>query len=109
MTLLRRLTIHHSLQGIALGLFLAVNTLFLIDKGFNLWQIGFAFGCWSVSNAFFELPLGALADNYGRVRVYRWGLFTRIICFATAVWASTFPVMIFAMLIGGLEIGRAHV
>lgn len=71
MPLIHRLTLHHALAGFALGLFLAVQTLFLKEKGIDLWHIGLLFGAFGAATACFELPLGALADIHGRVRIYR--------------------------------------
>jgi len=70
MSLINRLTLHHGLVGFAMGLFLAVKTLFLKEKGFDLWQIGLLFGAFGATTALLELPLGAVADIHGRVRVY---------------------------------------
>ncbi len=71
MSLIHRLTLHHALAGFALGLFLAVQTLFLKEKGIDLWHIGLLFGAFGAATVCFELPLGALADIHGRVRIYR--------------------------------------
>ncbi|GGX59460.1 MFS transporter [Saccharospirillum salsuginis] len=70
MSLINRLTLHHGLAGFGIGLFLAVQTLFLQEKGFDLWQIGLLFGTFGATTAVLELPLGAMADIHGRVRVY---------------------------------------
>lgn len=70
MSLIHRLTLHHGLAGFAMGLFLAVQTLFLQEKGFDLWQIGLLFGAFGATTVFLELPLGAVADIHGRVRIY---------------------------------------
>ena len=47
MTLIQRLTLHHGLAGLSLGVFIAVQTLFLQEKGMSLTQIGLLFGAYA--------------------------------------------------------------
>lgn len=70
MTLIQRLSIHHGLKGLSMGLFLTVQTLFLQEKGLSLWHLGILFGTFSITAALLELPLGFAADRLGRIRLY---------------------------------------
>lgn len=102
MTLISRLTAHYGLQGVSQGLLLSVITLFMVEKGLALWQIGVAFGVFSLSAALLELPLGATADLHGRIRVFRWSQLASIVGLVLAGLASGFVWVLLAMLCLGL-------
>lgn len=70
MTLISRLSVHHSLKGLSMGFFLTVQTLFLQEKGLSLWHLGMLFGTFSMTAALLELPMGFAADRLGRIRLY---------------------------------------
>ena len=105
MNVINRLTFHSAFSGLYYGIFLAVQTLFLLDKGFALWQIGVLFGTYGVSAALFELPLGALADLQGRIKVFKLHLMATCAGFAAAFFVTDFYLLLVGMVVLGL--GRA--
>ncbi len=66
-----RLSVDKFLVGFYFGLFLALQGVLLIEKGVQVWQLGFILGAITISATLFEVPFGATADNYGRLKVYR--------------------------------------
>ena len=105
MNLINRLTFHSAFIGLYYGIFLAVQTLFLLDKSFAFWQIGVLFGTYGVSAALFELPLGALADLHGRIKVFKLHLIATGGGFAAAFFVTDFYLLLVGMVLLGL--GRA--
>jgi len=71
MTFKLRMITHEAFSGLGFGIMLAVLGVFYVKKGLSLWQISLLFGTVGASNALFELPFGAAADIYGRLRIYR--------------------------------------
>lgn len=102
MTLINRLTAHYSLQGIGQGILLSVITLFMVEKGLTLWQIGFAFGTFSLSAVLLELPLGATADLHGRIRIFRISQLANIAGLLIGAFATEFVWVLPAMICLGL-------
>jgi len=78
-------------------------TLFMIEKGLTLWQVGFAFGTFGITAVLMELPLGAMADLHGRIRVYRWSLFVHLVALFIAISFSTFIWILLGMSLMGLS------
>jgi len=104
-SLVHRLQIQKTLAGLGLGLFIAVQGLVFLEKGFTTWHIGIAYGVFAISAALLELPLGALADIRGRIHVFRWSLWAEALAWLVAIFASQFWQIIFAMFLLGF--GRA--
>ncbi|RAP74940.1 MFS transporter [Paenibacillus montanisoli] len=63
-------TLNQSLHWFIIGLILPVSSLFMMEKGFNLQQIGLIFAASSATVLLLELPTGGLSDALGRKRVY---------------------------------------
>jgi len=62
-----------------IGIIIPVMTLFLMEKGFNLLQVGIAFAIYSTATVLLELPTGGLADSIGRKKVYLFAMALQII------------------------------
>jgi len=97
-----RLITHEFLSGITFGMFLAVQGVFILEKGVEVWQIGLLFGAVVVSTALFELPFGALADIHGRIKIYRLSRAVVIIALTTAIFAFNFWFLLGVMILLGL-------
>ncbi|WP_308637973.1 MFS transporter [Paenibacillus silvisoli] len=63
-------TLNQSLHWFIIGLILPVSSLFMLEKGLNLQQIGLIFAVSSAAVLLLELPTGGLSDSLGRKRVY---------------------------------------
>lgn len=61
------------------GIIIPVTTLFLIEKGFTLMQVGLAFAVYSGTVVILELPTGGLSDTIGRKKVYQISLILQLI------------------------------
>ncbi|REE55396.1 putative MFS family arabinose efflux permease [Paenibacillus taihuensis] len=62
--------INQSLHWFIIGLILPVSSLFMLEKGNNLQEIGLIFAVSSAAVLLLELPTGGLSDALGRKRVY---------------------------------------
>ncbi|SDX75704.1 MFS transporter [Paenibacillus sp. CF384] len=62
--------LNQSLHWFIIGLILPVSSLFMLDKGLNLQEIGLIFAVSSAAVLLLELPTGGLSDALGRKRVY---------------------------------------
>ena len=54
-----------SFHWFAMGIIIPIMTLFLLEKGLTLLQIGIAFAVYSAATVLLELPTGGLADSIG--------------------------------------------
>lgn len=73
MTIRRLITVaslNQASHWFIIGLFIPVMTLFQLEKGLNLFQIGVTIAVYSGTVILLELPTGGLADAIGRKRVY---------------------------------------
>ena len=97
-----RLITHELFSGVTFGIFLAVQGMFILEKGVEVWQIGLLFGAVVVSTAAFELPFGALADIHGRIKVYRISRVVVLLALASAIFAFNFWFLLGVMVLLGL-------
>lgn len=65
-----RFGIQQSIHWMIIGIMIPVITLIFQSKGLNLRDIGFVMAVWIGSTTVLEIPLGSLADTYGRRRTY---------------------------------------
>ncbi|MGL1891477.1 MAG: MFS transporter [Spirochaetaceae bacterium] len=72
------------------GIIIPVMTLFLIEKGFTLIQVGIAFAVYGGTVALLELPTGGLSDTIGRKKVYQISLIFQIIGSIALILANGF-------------------
>ncbi|MFG1497245.1 MFS transporter [Saccharospirillum sp. HFRX-1] len=105
MALVNRLSLHYLLAGMSLGVFVAVQTLFLQIKGMDLTQIGLLFGAYASATTVLELPLGALADRYGRVRIYALSRLLTLLAALLCLVSTDFGWLFAALALAG--VGRA--
>ena len=97
-----RVITHEAISGVTGGLFIAIQGLFFMEKGAEVWQIGLLFGAAVVSTSIFELPFGALADIYGRIKVFRLARTVFLIAAAIAVFATNFWHLLLTMTLFGM-------
>ncbi len=76
-----------SLMGIADGVFVAIFQFYLISLGFGSSEIGTVFTVRMIAIAVLTLPMGVLADRYGRARVLTSGLFAFVLALAILPFA----------------------
>ncbi len=97
-----RLITHELFSGLAFGIFLAVQGMFILEKGVEVWQIGLLFGTVVIATALFELPFGALADIHGRIKVYRLSRLVVIFAITSAIFAFNFWFLLVVMALLGM-------
>ncbi len=102
-SLFHRSLIHSALGGICNGLFMALQATIFLEKGLESWQLAFIYATLMFSTALFELPLGSVADNYGRLRVYRVSQLMLAFAYLFAFFSHGFFAMLFFALIMGLS------
>jgi MFS family permease len=78
------------------GLFIPVLILLLQSLGLSLSQVGLVMGAYVASTAILEIPLGGVADKYGRKRVYLCSLLVNIVGYTTLAYTTSFEGLIIA-------------
>ena len=99
-----RMITHEVLSGLGFGLFLAVQGIFFLEKGMDLWMIGIISGIIGISAFMFELPFGAAADIHGRIKIFRISVTVITASFIIAVLSSEFWHLIVVAVLMGLGI-----
>jgi len=99
-----RMITHEVISGLGYGLFLAVQGIFFLEKGMDLWMIGIIFGAIGVSAFMFEIPFGATADIHGRIKVFRVSVVAITASFLVAVLSTEFWHLIIVAVLMGLSI-----
>ena len=97
-----RLITHELFSGVIFSIFLAVQGMFILEKGVAARQIGLLFGAVVVSIAAFELPFGALADIHGRIKIYRISRVVVLLALTSAIFAFNFWFLLAVMVLLGL-------
>ena len=97
-----RLITHELFSGLTFGIFLAVQGMFILEKGVEVWQIGLLFGAVVIATAAFELPFGALADIHGRIKIYRLSRVVVIIALTGVIFTFNFWLLLCVMVLLGM-------
>ncbi len=90
------------LEGIALSFFFGTYTLFLFDKGLNLFEINFINFSFMTANFLLEIPTGAIADLIGRKKSVVIGLAIYSFSFFIYFLSDSFWQFLLAEIIGAL-------
>ena len=98
-----RMITHEVLSGLGFGLFLAIQGIFFLEKGIDLWMIGVIFGTIGVSTFILELPLGAVADIHGRIKIFRISVAVHLTGFLIAIFATEFWHLLIVGILMGLS------
>lgn len=94
--------INLSFHWFAIGIIIPVMTLYLLEKGLNLIQVGTVFACYGAATVLLELPTGGLADSIGRKKVYILSLLFLIAsCLFLIISTGFIFIIISALLQGG--------
>lgn len=99
-----RMITHEVISGLGFGLFLAVQGIFYLEKGIEVWQIGVLGGAFGIATVVFELPFGSLADIHGRIKVYRWSLYSIMAAYTMALFSTEFWHLVVSMVFTGLAV-----
>lgn len=96
-----RFGIHQCIHWMIIGIMIPVITLIFQSRGMSLSDIGFVMAVWIGSTALFEIPLGGVADTYGRRKTYLLSLLVSTSGCIVLYNAHDLPfILIAAMLLG---------
>ncbi|MGF1756785.1 MFS transporter [Photobacterium sagamiensis] len=102
MTLDLRYRIHQGWHWGTVGVWIPIMSLFLLDGGLNLFELGLFGAAFGLSNVLLEVPTGGLADQYGRVRIYRWALLFNVLAYSLFLFVElTLPAMLAGAMLAG--------
>lgn len=76
--------------------------IYLLGMGQDLFSIGILYSIREGITWLFEIPSGVLADNYGKKKELMTCFLFYILSFLLFFWASSFPVLVAAMIFFGL-------
>ncbi|MCX4025879.1 MFS transporter [Endozoicomonas sp. SM1973] len=93
---------HQLLHWAAFGLILPVIVLLFQTRELSLSDIGIIMAVWIGSTAIFELPLGGVADQYGRKLVYQLSLVMNSIGIGVVLIANGFLSILLGVALLGL-------
>lgn len=85
-----------------LGLIIPIMTLFLVERGLSLFQIGITFSIYSVTVALLELPTGGLADTIGRKKIYLISLIFQLISAVILILVRNYYGIIICFILQGV-------
>ncbi|MGF1737043.1 MFS transporter [Photobacterium satsumensis] len=99
--LTRRYAIHQAMHWMITGITIPVLVLFFQSRGLNLQDIGLVMAVWVGSTAVLEVPLGGIADRYGRKTIYLLSLIINILGCCVLLYASGIgPLLVAACFLG---------
>ncbi len=99
--LTKRFALQQSLHWMIVGLIIPVLTLLFQAHGLNLAEIGIIMAAWIGTTTILEIPLGSVADQFGRRAIYLLSLFMNIIGSTLLYFAYNFEWLLIASIILG--------
>jgi MFS family permease len=100
--IIRLFLAHALISGVAISFFFTTYTLFLKEKGVTLMEMNLINAAFMAAVFLLEVPTGAFADFYGRVRSTVIGSLLLMLSFAAYFFSDHFWQFISAELIGAL-------
>ena len=94
--LLRLYAAHQGLHWSIVGIAIPVLILIFQSRGLSLQEIGYVMAVWVGSTACFEIPLGGVADKYGRKVTYMASLVINIIGCVVLYYAVSIELLLAA-------------
>ncbi|MDK9774719.1 MFS transporter [Vibrio sp. B181a] len=96
-----RFGIQQGMHWMVVGLLIPVITLIFQSRGLNLAEIGVVMAVWIGSTAILEVPLGGVADTFGRKNTYLFSLALNLLgCLALFYASSLGGILVSAMSLG---------
>ncbi|MBB6480919.1 MFS transporter [Spirochaeta isovalerica] len=91
-----------SFHWFTLGIIIPVMTLFLLEKGLSLAQVGITFASYGAATVLLELPTGGLADALGRKKVYIYSLLFQITGALLVLFVNSLPALMICFIFQGV-------
>ena len=101
-----KFSLHQFFHWFCVGIFFPIMTLFFMDRGLTLVEVGFCVSVYSAMILLFELPTGGLADQVGRKLVYLISAGISICACAVAIGFPNHKEVVF-LVMGLLGISRS--
>ncbi|MGF1763928.1 MFS transporter [Aliivibrio kagoshimensis] len=98
-----RFGIHQCIHWMSIGIMIPVITLIFQSRGLSLSDIGLVMAVWIGSTALFEIPLGGVADTYGRRSTYLVSLLVSTLGCIVLYYAYDLTLMMIAAMCLGLS------
>lgn len=99
--LTKRFAVQQGLHWMIVGLMIPVLTLLLQSHGLDLAKIGIIMAVWIGTTAILEIPLGSIADQFGRRAIYLMSLLMNIVGCALLYFAYNFEWLLIASMVLG--------
>lgn len=96
-------SLNMSFHWFTIGIIVPVMTLFLIEKGLTLAQVGISFAVYSAATVILEIPTGGLADTVGRKKVYLISLLFQIIGAILLLFVWSFSALLVCFVFQGIS------
>ncbi|MCM0148591.1 MFS transporter [Photobacterium galatheae] len=96
-----RFGIQQCLHWTIAGIMIPVLMLIFQSRGLSLMDIGIVMAVWIGSTALFEIPLGGVADTYGRRKTYLTSLLINILGCIVLYFADGLPLILLAAILLG--------
>lgn len=95
--LVQKYALHQGFHWSVVGIAIPVLVLIFQSRGLNLQEIGAVMAVWVGSTAALEIPLGGIADKYGRKKIYLLSLVVNILgCFILYITSNSFFTILIA-------------
>ena len=96
-----RFGVQQSLHWMAVGITIPILTLFFQSRGLSLADVGLVMAAWIGTTTLLEIPLGAVADSYGRRRTYLASLLINILGYVALYFAEDLSFILLAAMVLG--------
>jgi len=92
----------HFMRGLAYGLVSPIYAVLLFSSGLDAFQVGLINLIFILTNLFFQLPAGALADSWGRKKAFLTSSFFNSLAFFAYAFGRRWPIFALAEFFSGL-------
>lgn len=92
---------HQALHWLIVGIAIPVLVLIFQSRGLNLQEIGLVMAVWVGSTAALEIPLGGVADKYGRKNTYLFSLLVNVLGCIALYFATDLKLLLCAAFLLG--------
>lgn len=99
--LIARFAFHQGIHWSITGVMIPVLVLVFQSRGLSLTEVGLVMGTWGITTMLLEVPLGGIADQFGRRRIYLLSLVINAIAAVVLLLASNLSFMLLSAALFG--------